>query len=162
MDQLPSLKANEKLPRGSYFYVQVGDRFYAGEMAETREVELDPSNRPALTIYDKNGSFSQDLQRYDRRRYWWASRSRGPRGARADRDARKGSTPTYAKPHKRPETIIRKEQTGKLVPKLVDEQNKAKQYRRKDLVQNACDRLKGVYGDLGVQITVRYEKGDTE
>lgn len=162
MSQLPNLRSDEKLSRGSYFYIQVGHRFYAGDVAEAIEVEVDPTDKPVLSHYSKDGSWSQQYRERLRNQYWWTSRSRGPRGARAARDARKKSTPTYAKPRERPEKIIRKEFTGKLTPKLVDTIQEAKQYRRQDRVNSACERLKACYEGLDVKISVRYEKGETQ
>ena len=161
MDKPPVLRSDQKLPRGSYFYIQVGHRFYAGEEAETIEVEVDPTDRPALTSYRKDGSWSQQYRERLRNQYWWTSRSRGPRGSRAQRDSRKGSTPTYAKPRPRPEKEIRKEFTGKLNPKLVDTQAQAKQFRRQDRVNSACERLRVCYEGLDVKVSVRYEKGES-
>ena len=160
MGHKPVLRSDEKLPRGSYFYIQVGHRFYAGEEAETREIEVDPTTKPALTCFEKGGSKTQEYMQRLRNQYWWTSRSRGPRGKRAARDAQKKTTPTYALPRPRPEKVIRKEFTGKLTPKLVDELKDAKQFRRRDRVDSACERLRTCYEGLDVKVSVRYEKGE--
>jgi hypothetical protein len=56
--------------------------------------------------------------------------------------------------------VIRKELTGKLFPKLVDKTKEAKKYRRKDLAESACERLKNHYSELDVKISVHLIEGD--
>jgi hypothetical protein len=136
-----SFKANEKLHDGSHYIIGVGHRFYAGETAETREVVVPPPS-------GKLGSVD---------RYWF---NRWPQSAREARDSRKKTTATYLKPRKRPELVIRKELTGKLFPKLVDKTKEAKKYRRKDLAESACERLKNHYSELDVKISVHLIEGD--
>lgn len=159
--KVPYLKANEKLPRGSFFYIKVGHRFYAGEEAETREVVSDPSDRPALTLHEKDGRHTADYRRRLRRIYYWTSRSKGPRGRRLERDVSKGTLPKYATQYKRPELEIRQEFTGKLSPKLVDGLDQAKQYRSQKKVDDACERIRTCYRGLDVKISVGFEKGET-
>lgn len=158
---LPNMRSDEKLPRGSYFYIQVGHRFYAGEKAETREVKVDPTQASVLTNFTKDGKRSRERIQRDTDYYWWTSRNRGASYTRAARDERKGTTPTYAKPRKRPEVIVRKEFTGKSTPKLVDSKEEAKQYRKKDSALSACEKLKACYQGLDVKVTVKIE-GETK
>jgi len=156
--KIPQLKANEKLPRGSYFYIQVGHRFYAGEEAETREVEIS-NEEPFLGFFNKDGSKKSGYIAAQYRRGWWSNSWR--RGKRAARDRQKGTEPQYMKPVPRPEKTTKQELTGRRSPKLVDEVKNAKRYRRQDLVQSACERLKVVYGELDVKISVKFEEGET-
>lgn len=160
MTQLPILRSDEKLPRGSYFYIQVGHRFYAGEIAETIQVEV--SNRePVVNYYEKGGRPSAALRRH------WAESGydypfrRGSRHARHARDKRKGTLATYAQPKPRIEKSFKNELTGKLSPKLADTVQEAKQFRRQDRVNSACERLKACYEGLDVKVTIKMEKGDT-
>jgi hypothetical protein len=144
MSKLNSLKANEKLPRGSYFYIKVGHRFYSGEMAETIEVSILPDRQP----YDpRRGSSYNSVRRY---------------GRQHARHERKGTLASYRKPLARPENVIEKQYTGRRLPQLVDDQNQAKQFRKKESVLNACNRLKSLYSDLDVKVTIEYEEGDTK
>jgi hypothetical protein len=155
------LKANEKLPRGTYFYIQVGHRFYAGQEIEQREVESDPTEHRALTQFTKDGRQTSSFRRQLSLTYWWSSRSKGPRGKRRERDIAKDSLPKYAKPRERPKKVIRKEFTGRSVPRLTDDFSQAKQFRRKDSVLNACETLQTLYGETGATVSVHY-KGETE
>ena len=161
MASLPILRSDEKLPRGSYFYIQVGHRFYAGEEAEAIEVEVDTTHR--LHYYGKNGERPNSRQRrwlsQDSR--GWVGRSTRSYQTRHRRDIRKDSVPAYRKPLPKEEPEIRKEFTGKLTPKLVDTQNEAKQFRRQDRVNSACERLRLCYEGLDVKVSVKYEKGET-
>lgn len=159
--KLSDFKASDKLPRGTYFYIQVGHRFYAGQEIEQRDVEVDPIEKPVLKHYEKDGRQTQEYQRRLRNLYWWTSRSKGPRGRRRERDAAKGTLPKYAKPRVRPETEIRKEFTGRSSPRLSDDFSQAKQFRKKELVENACEMLRTLYADTGAKVSVHY-KGDTE
>lgn len=160
MSKLPFLRSDEKLPRGSYFYIQVGHRFYGGEIAETIQVTV--SNRePVVRYYEKGGKPSIALQQR-----WAESRGgypfrRGSSHARYDRDKRKGTLATYSKPLPRAEKTIKNEFTGKLSPKLVDTIQEAKHFRRQDRVNSACERLKACYEGLDVKVTIKMEKGDT-
>lgn len=159
--ELPFLKANEKLPRGSYFFIQVGHRFYAGEEAETREVEK-RNREPTLYQYDKGKRTLNSRQRRWYSQDQWGWRSSKSYKTRNARDARKGTVATYRKPLPSKEKEVVQELTGRLNPRLVDEQNSAKKYRRQDLVQSACERLKVVYGGLDVKISVRFEQGEDQ
>jgi len=153
--KIPQLKANEKLPRGSYFYIQVGHLFYAGEEAES--IEIEDKESASLTKYEKMGG------RFGIRGWAWTGpswRGRTETRARLKRARKKDLTPTYLKSPKRPDPVMKKEFTGQLKSKLVEEKEQAKRYRRQDLVQNACERLKTVYGDLDVKISVKYEEGE--
>lgn len=159
MSKLPILRSDEKLPRGSYFYIQVGHRFYSGEIAETVEVTVD-NQEPVVRYYEKGGKPSIALQRR-----WEANRAnypfrRGAGRARYERDQRKGSLPTYFKPRQCVEKSTKSEFTGRLSPKLVDTVEEAKKFRRQDRVNSACERLKACYEGLDVKVTIKMEKGD--
>jgi hypothetical protein len=158
MSQLPVLRSDEKLPRGSYFYIQVGHRFYAGEVAETIEVEVS-NEEPFLGFFNKDGSKKPGYNaRLYRDGYFSNSWRRGNRSAR---DHRKGTVPTYMKPRPRPEKTIKNELTGRKSPKLVDELKLAKQFRRRDRVDSACERLRTCYEGLDVKVSVGYVKGES-
>jgi len=160
MSRLPILRSDEKLPRGSYFYIQVGHRFYAGEIAETVEVEVS-NETPLVTYYQKGGKPSPALaRRWAESGYDYPFR-RGSNRARRARDVRKGTLATYAQPTPRTEKTFKDELTGKREPKLVDTKAEAKQYRRQDRVNSACERLRLCYEGLDVKVSVRYEKGET-
>lgn len=158
----PRLKANEKLPRGSFFYIQVEDRFYAGEEAESREVEI--KDTPSLNYYAKNGDRLNSRQRrwFSQDGWGWSGRSTRSYQTRHRRDVRKDSVPAYRKPLPKTEPEFRKEFTGKLSPKFVDEVKDAKKYRRQDLVDSACERLKAMYGGLDAKVSVRYQRGEEQ
>ncbi len=140
-----TIKANDKLPRGSYFYIQVGDRIYAGEQLETVEVERRP-DRPVA--YDDFRSYS-----YIRR---------GSSKARSQRDKRKGTTPNYLKPYRRADPIISKELTGYKNPRLVDTVEQAKQFRKKESALKACKRLESVYSELDIKVSVKLHEGEVQ
>lgn len=145
----PFLKANEKLPRGAYFYIQVGPHFYAGEEAETRPVLVESDAK--LRIMPKGSK-----RRYS---FFMNSRDRKASKTRIGKDVRNETQAKYLTPQQKVLPETKQELTGRLTPKLVETAEQAKKYRRQDLVQNACERLKGVYGDLGAQVSVRYEGG---
>lgn len=139
---LPKMRSDEKLPRGSFFYIQVGHRFYAGENLEIREVEITPERS-----YRNWDGYVRD--------------------ARARRDRQKGSLADYRKSNWEKDAGIfkpaevRKEFTGKSTPKLVDSKEEAKQYRKKDSALSACEKLKACYQGLDVKVTVKIE-GETK
>ena len=159
MSRLPILRSDEKLPRGSFFYIQIGHRFYGGEIAETVEVEVS-NEEPVVTYYQKGGKPSPALAKRWEEHHGYGFR-RGNNRARRARDERKGTLATYATPKPRAEKTYRNELTGKHEPKLVDQLSEAKQYRRQDRVNSACERLKACYEGLDVKVTVKMEKGDT-
>lgn len=159
--KLSDIKANEKLPRGTYFYIKVGHRFYAGETIEQVEVVTDPTEHRPLTYVTKDGKRTPEFQAYLRRQYWGTTRSWGPRGTRRERDISKGTLPKYAQPRKREEKIVRKDFTGRHHPKLVDDESQAKQFRSKNSVEKACETLRSLYGETGAKISVLY-KGASE
>jgi len=162
MTYLPAQRSDQKLPRGSFFYVQIGSRFYAGEQALIVEKEIDPRFASTLTYHDKNGSFSREYLRNIKNR-WGLSRGLGPRGPRAARNARKGKNPNYAKSDRiTSEKIKQKHFTNQLSPKLVDTVDEAKKYRRIFQAQKACERLKVVYGSLGINVSIRHVKGEDQ
>jgi hypothetical protein len=157
----PFFKANTKLPRGQYFYIQVGQKFYGGEVAETVEVKTD--NRPVLThSFEKGGRPSRALaRRWAESGYNYPFR-RGSSAARYARDVRKKTLAVYAQPMARIEPTITQQQTGYSSARLVDSQGEAKHYRVKKAVDSAAERLKAFYEGLDVKVTVRYEKGDSQ
>lgn len=161
MADLPILRSDEKLPRGSYFFIQVGHRFYAGEQAETIDVEV--SNQSTIVrYYNKDGRPSDELaQRWAESRRGYPYR-RGSNGARFARDCRKGTLASYAKPLPRVEKTVKKEFTGKRHPILVDSLAEAKQYRSRDKVNSACKRLEACYEGLDVKVTIKIEKGESQ
>ena len=156
-----SIKASEKLPRGSYFYIQVGHRFFSGfsEMSQTREIGV---IFPPITFYTKDGKTTPELEKYHRQKYGFYSQKSGPRRRRAARDRRKGSLPSYSiSPPQPPSKINIREKSGLLEPRLSDSLDQAKRYRRLSQAKNACEKLKRSYGSLVTNIQVRFYQGET-
>lgn len=135
MSKIHTIKVNEKLPRGSFFYVKVGDFFYAGESAEVHEREL-----------------RTKFQWGDRFTYFIRCRSK-----RYLRDIRKGTEAAYRKTRKEAAPAKIKEFTGRTTPKLVDDKVNSKKYRTKLQAEKACERLNLVYRGLGIKITIELE-----
>lgn len=161
MANLPTLRSDEKLPRGSYFYIQVGHRFYGGEIAETIEVTVS-NQEPMVRYFEKDGNPSIALQqRWAESRVGYPFR-RGPNRTRYERDHRKGTLPTYSKPLPPIEKSIKNEFTGKLSPKLVDTIEEAKKFRRQDRVNSTCERLRKCYEGLDVKVTIKMENGESQ
>lgn len=157
-----SVKDSEKLPRGSYFYIQVGHRFFASfqDLSEEKEIE---DNFPPISFFTKDGKRSPALETYQRKKYGYYTQKLGPRGRRATRDLRKKTLPSYAKTA--PIVISKvkfKKSVGKLSPRLVDSVDQAKKYRRLSQAKNACEKLKRTYGSLVTNIQVRFYQGDTQ
>lgn len=159
MVDLPILRSDEKLPRGSYFYIQVGHRFYAGEVAETVEVKVS-NNEPCLSRFEKDGTKTPGYSDLLYRRGYFSSSWRS--GNRSARNHRKGTVPAYMKPTQRPDPTIKNEITGRKSPKLVDEFDLAKQYRNKNKVISACERLRKCYEGLDVKVTIKIVKGESK
>lgn len=130
-----TLKANDKLPMGSYFVIKVGHRFYGGESLERKEVEV-----PGKLIND------HEYNSY----HWYRHRT----SRRAHRDHRKETTAKYLKPIRRSPSTIRNDLTGNKISQLVDTEDQAKKFRKKESAQNACDTLKRVYGSLDIEVSI--------
>lgn len=133
-----TVKANDKLPRGSFYYVQVGHRFYAGESLDIIEREI--ITRPERGIYSP---------------YWHSRRH----NSRLIKDKRNNNLATYLEPKKATKTIKR-ELTGTKQPKLVDDVREAKQFRKKNQAQSACERIESVYGALDTKVTIKLYEGE--
>lgn len=152
MTDLPRLKANEKLPRGSYFYIQVGSRFYAGEEAETQEVKEVYARPPRC---ERRGNRFGPVR--DNFYGWGGLHGRTQTRSRVKKDSRLKRAAKYIQPDKTEKKEPRKEFTGRLHVKFVDEFEKAKHYRSKKLVDSACERLKTLYTDSGVKVSIRFK-----
>ena len=133
----------DRLARGSGYLVKVGHRFYAGEDREIKEVEV--------------------KEAIDRA---WSEHWQGhPRHASVIRARRKGSTANYMKSNRekaesKPKApVIRRELTGKVSPRLSDDQSDAKIFRTKKAVDSTCERLKRLYASLDVKISVQFIEG---
>lgn len=146
------IKRSEKLPRGSYFYLQVGHRYYAGEEAVFEEVKVATTTR--LVPFKKGENF---------RRGWNGFSWTTPR--KLLKRFRKTGTPRYMQGQKpRPYTREEKSETrtvatGASNPILTDDLRKVKQFRRKAQAEQACERLKAMYGSLDVKVSVRLKEG---
>lgn len=152
-----SLKANEKTPRGTGFYIQVGHRYYAGQAAEKVEV-LESDRPPMLSYYEKGGKLTFAYRVRIMRENGWMF---GTRTNRAKRDRRKGNEAEYRKPKRPAEraTVVR--HTGGSITRLTDLVSEAKVFRAKEQVENACAMLRTMYGETGATISVHY-KGDIQ
>jgi hypothetical protein len=154
---MKNMRSDGKLPRGSFFYITVGHRFYGGEAVEIKEIQSDPSRFIPLSYYDKGRKPSRDFLRYQREN-WYNRRSRGDQSSRARRDARKKTTATYAKAPPRVERVTIKEFTGVSMPRLVDSVDEAKRFRHQSRADSACERLRVCYKDIDVKISIHCYK----
>jgi len=90
------------------------------------------------------------------------------RDTRAARDRRKGTLANYRQSnHEKKKGIFAESKvvnqpTGKLLANLVDAQDQAKKYRRKDLADKACARLQKLYSDFDTKVSVKLEKGEAQ
>ena len=138
MVNLHQFKANEKLPLGSFFYVKVGDLFYAGDKPAFRDYKV----ANYRTGFDDSSVID----------YWFF----GKRNARDKRDLRKKNVAKYrVRPKSKSDS--KKEFTETFNPILVDTLNEVKKYRTKSQAEKACERLKSVYRDLELKITIEFE-----
>jgi hypothetical protein len=145
------IKRSEKLPRGSYFYLQVGYRYYAGEEAvfeEVKEAEATINgHRKGETARSRWGGYSWSPTPRKLLKKW--ARSGKPKYM-------DGSNDPYRRAHK---TETRVMATNASKPILTDDLTKVKQFRRKKQADDACKRLIAMYGSLDVKVSVRLKEG---
>lgn len=145
-------KASEKLPRGTYFYITVGDRLYAGE--EVVIVETPVKAPPSyLQPYGKpTGARSW--------RWGLGSPTRIPREHAAYYKKREGRAPPeyWMKKEKVPDPVKRAVTGTK--PRLTDEFKDVKRFRRLNQAEAACERLKAMYAGLDIRVSIELHEGD--
>lgn len=145
-------KRSEKLPRGSYFYLQVGHRYYAGEEAVFEEVKEATST---IGAYEKGENF----------RRGWRGFSWSPTPRKLLTRFKKSGKPKYMQGHqKRPytwdrETETRTMATGTSTSLLTDDLTKVKQFRRFAQAEAACERLAATYSSFDVKVSVKLHEG---
>ena len=153
-------KVSEKLPRGSYFYIKVGHRFYAGEEPVFETVKSEPTLSSPITYFQKDGSHTKEFTEYRKMHHRLAVSKKGPRGRREARDRRKASLPSYSIPKKK-QIVLNKRMTGEMIIKLSDQFDEVKKFRCKKAAQNACEKIKRTYGSLVDKIQIQYFQGET-
>lgn len=132
-----------KLPRGSYYYVSLGDQFFAGLQPVTVEVKPTQASTYAAglgrPIPGPKGGIRWNRRvvetGYPRRDWVRANSSRAPRSL----EVRVKQEPM---PHQ--------QHTGQHSAMFVNDPLSAKQFRRKQSAQACVDRLTVQYGSLGV------------
>lgn len=149
---LGKIRSSEKLPRGSYFYIRVGDRLYAGESAviQTTPVKTPPS-------YLTPSSKPDGSRRW---RYGCGSITQIERRFRAHYEKREGrKVPEYwMEPEEKPDPV-KKAVTGS-EPRLTDDFKDVKQFRRLNQAEAACDKLNKLYAGLDIKVRIELHKGD--
>lgn len=141
-------KANDKLKQGSYQYIMVGHRYYAGQKTEMIEITESKSVWAPLS------------KRPVRRRYF--DFSTNVKDKRHARNARKDSIPTYMTPTPPVKETKRIQIPGLTSPVLTDDINQAKRFRHSEQVENACKMLESMYGKTGADVSVHKVEGDTK
>ena len=133
------IKKSEKLPRGTYLYIRVGDRFYSGE---------------EVTIIEDTviAPYRDEWSR------WW-SHKYSKSEANFYRTKRGKKIPSYQVEEDPKLREPNRAVTGHM-PKLTDEFKDVKQFRRLNQAQAACDKLKSMYADLGIKVVIELHEGD--
>lgn len=141
---------SEKLPRGSYFYLQVGHRYYAGEEAVFEEVK---ESEATIKAYEKGESMRRRWGSYG----WGTPRRLLKKWARSGKPKyMDGSNDPYRRANKTETRVVA---TNTSRPILTDDLAKVKQFRRKKQAEDACKRLIAMYGSLDVKVSVRLKEG---
>jgi hypothetical protein len=135
------IKASEKLPRGTYLYIRVGDRFYAGEQVL---LQTDTTTK----TYDYN------------QWNWWGSRNKYSTSmAKYLREKKGQKVPPYLVESDEFKGKVQQAVTGRQ-PLLTDEFKDVKQFRKLNQAKAACERLESLYGGLGIRIAIEMHEGD--
>ena len=131
---------------GPGFLIKIGNRFYAGESREIKEVTL-----------AKNIDISK------KSKWKWGGYFGPPRRNNTiDRARRKGNLATYLAPRKQEATTeTRRQLTGKTFPKLADSQQSAKLFNSKKAAESACERIKRLYVTLSIDVSIVYHRGES-
>lgn len=147
MNIMGRFKKSEKLPRGSYFYVQVGHRFYAGERLVAEETtKTTEVKAPAREVTD---------------RHWWFIERKIPRSKRLWWRTRHGlHIPKYLQSRK--VVTTERQLTGERETVLTDNVNEVKKFRRLEQAQKACEKLEALYVGFDVKVTVKLFEGGTK
>lgn len=146
------IKKSEKLPRGSFLYIRVGDRLYAGEEAVV--VADTPTQAYEHPWYTLN---REAKGRRRSRNYYWTS---GMPRRLLDYYRKKGhELPKYMQ-KKEPKPVEPKRSVTGTKPRLTDEFKEAKQFRRLNQAQAACDKLNSMYAGLDIKVVIELHEGD--
>lgn len=152
---MKTIKKSVKLPRGSYFYLAVGDRFYAGAETETALVK-DASAYYAEAegvggFMKPNGSGYYDSMPYHMRR----RRIEAEEAVESPvRHKRIGTVYNIAREFTPRKTLV-KTLTGRVNYRLCDEVKEAKKFRRRAQAELACDMLNRHYNGLDIKIEIK-------
>lgn len=153
------LKRTEKLPRGSYFYIAVGERFYAGKEPEIKEVK-DAAGYYAEAegiggyMKPKGGSYYDSMPYHMRVR-----RSEAEEAAKHPQwHKRTGVVYNAAREYTPRETPV-KTLTGRVSSRLCDDVEGAKKFRRRIQAETACDMLNRQYGSLDIKVEIKLHEG---
>lgn len=129
--------SNTKLPRGSFFYIQVGPKFYGGKAPVKATV-----NTHAVEMRPRMGGY------FGR---WGAAY----RGFQPDKPHCK---PVLMASFTRGESVT--VHTGEYTTVMVDDVAEAKQFRRWSQVESVCADLTRAYADIGVKPVIHTHRGD--
>lgn len=140
----------EKLPRGSFLYIQVGHRIYAGEevvIATIQEAihESAEDHKGRRRSWQRGGDLSKG------RDYWkFFKRTR-------DRDKVPGYMEKYKGPWWTGPEIVRDKKvvTGEREIKLCDDIKDAKRFRTWAQAQSACERVEAMYVGFDIKVTIK-------
>lgn len=137
------IKRSDKLPRGSYFYVQVGHRFFAGYDHPHQEIKRTEVITPPSAIAG---------------RFWSPRRNSNWRYNVYQRSKHGMKIPAYQKTTFK--VTSTQEPTGQVEIKLVDCPKSAKQYRTKAQAEQVQEKLERYYKDLDIKVSIRLHEGD--
>jgi hypothetical protein len=131
------IKKSEKLPRGTYLYLTVGDRFYAGEEVALVTDEVRKPLEPYIPMWaDK---WSKGMASYLRKQGRRIPTYHVHEDTRAVREPKQAVTGTS--------------------PKLTDEFKEVKQFRRLIQAEAACERLNKLYAGLDIRVRIELHEG---
>ncbi len=139
---IKSIKRSDKLPRGSYFYLQVGHRFFGGWDHKHTEIEKTTTTLPSSAM---QGSWCWG----DRRRMSW-------RDSPYQRSRYGLKVPKYQSVQRA--TSTERNPTGVTEIVLVDDPKSAKQYRTKSQIEKVQVELERLYRDLDVKISIKLKE----
>jgi hypothetical protein len=132
------MRSNNKLPRGSFFYIQVGPKFYAGKAPVKTEVKTHAVEmRPRM-----GGYFGR-----------WGATYRGFQPNKPH------CQPVLMASYTKGEVIT--VHTGEFTNIMVDSKDGAKQFRRLSQAETICAELTKAYADIGAKPVIHTHTGDT-
>lgn len=157
------LKRSDKLPRGSYFYIAVGERFYGGrdpvkETVSQKDFLFDSAHNPwEGASYPKprkaKRMFGDSWPGGNER--WRLNEARDAHSGRTRRATILNAKRLY-KPLQGTIEVL----TGKSVPRLVDDIKDVKQFRRRAQAETVCEELNRMYGEFNVKVTIKLHEGE--